>query len=145
MSCSVLALQDMELQSECARRRLRVSRQGLGLGLAGLTSTAIMVALGTSSCSSSSRLALTHVYEVIPVRLPPGGSGWRQDQLDRVSPDVKTIGIVVVAALAACAGSIARRGDNGYATTHEIGRQRRQAIVLAFRPAVFDRHVRPSK
>ena len=33
------------------------------------------------------------------------------------------------------------RGDHGHLTANQIGRQRRQAIVLTLRPAVFDRHV----
>ena len=57
ISRSVLALQDMNLQPDGAGRFLHVSECDLGdVGLVGLTSTAIIAALGTSSCSSSSRL-----------------------------------------------------------------------------------------
>ena len=43
------------------------------LGLVGLTSTAMMVAVGTSSCSSSSRFGPSSTSKTVtPVRLPPG-------------------------------------------------------------------------
>ena len=35
----------------------------------------------------------------------------------------------------------AGRGDNGDLPPNQLGRQRRQPIVLALRPAVLDRHV----
>ena len=35
----------------------------------------------------------------------------------------------------------AGRGNHGHLTTNQIGRHRRQPIILALRPAVFDRHV----
>ena len=53
---------------------------------------------------------------------------------------VKTMGIVVVAALAA-KGSASGRGDDGDLPPNQFGRQRRQPIVLGLRPAVLDRHV----
>src|SRR5262249_55543203 len=40
-----------------------------------------------------------------------------------------------------CRRSATRRGNHGYLTTDEIGRQWPQSIVLAVRPAIFDRHV----
>ena len=68
-------LQDMELKVEVCERaafggfRLR-ARQ---MGLVGLTSRAMMVAVGTNSCSSSSRFGPTSTLSVVtPVRLPPG-------------------------------------------------------------------------
>ena len=52
------------------------------------------------------------------------------------------MGIVAVAAFAAsAAGMNAGRSNHGHLTTNQIGRQSRQSIVLALRPAVFDRHV----
>jgi len=33
------------------------------------------------------------------------------------------------------------RGDHGHATANQFGRQRRQLIVLTFRPTILDRHV----
>ena len=51
------------------------------------------------------------------------------------------MGIVVVAALAANAEAGARLPcDHGDPSANQIGRQRRQSIILAVRPTVFDRH-----
>ena len=53
-----------------------------------------------------------------------------------------TMGIVVVAALAANADSeTSGRDDHGDAAANQFGRQRRQPIDLIVGPAVFDRHV----
>ena len=71
--------------------------------LAGLTSTPTRVAVGTSSRSSSSRFAVNSVLrKLIPVRLPLGRA-WlaTRPSLTGSSATTKTIGIVVVAALAA--------------------------------------------
>ena len=57
---------------------------------------------------------------------------------------MKTIGIVVVAALAASAAGVASRGDHGDLAANQFGRQRRQPIVLTLCPAVFDRQFWPS-
>src|SRR5215468_2203324 len=38
-------------------------------------------------------------------------------------------------------GGLAGRSDNGYATTHEVSHERRQAIELALQPVVFHRYV----
>ena len=46
------------------------------------------------------------------------------------SPVAKTIGIVVVAALAAIVAGVARRGDHGDLAANQFGRQRRQSIEL---------------
>ena len=54
---------------------------------------------------------------------------------------MKTMGIVVVAALAANAAMLHRGGDHGDLPANQIGRQRRQPIELILGPAVFDRHV----
>ena len=57
-------------------------------------------------------------------------------------PAVKTIGIVVVAALAAnAAGSPPLVDDDRYMSANQIGRHFRQPIVLTFRPTEFDRQV----
>ena len=53
----VLAFRTMNLQPEARAAACASLRLGLGAGLFGLTSTAIKWRLGTSSCSSSSRLA----------------------------------------------------------------------------------------
>jgi hypothetical protein len=51
---------------------------------------------------------------------------------------MKTIGIVVVAAVAATTGE---RGDHGDTSANQFGRQRGQPIELTLRPAVLDRYV----
>ena len=53
---------------------------------------------------------------------------------------MKTIGIVVVAALAARLRQF-RCGDDGNSAANQFGRQRRQSIVSIIGPAIFDRHV----
>ena len=51
------------------------------------------------------------------------------------------MGIVVVAALAASAARSRGRGDHGDLATNQVGRQRRQPIVLNLGPTVDDRDV----
>ena len=71
------------------------------------------------------------VKKLMPVRLPPGRARLAtRPSLTGSSPTPKTIGIVVVAALAASARGDAGRGDHGHLTADQIGRQRRQAIEL---------------
>ena len=81
--------------------------------------------------------------KLIPVRLPPGRARLAtRPSLTGSSPTTKTIGIVVVAALAANAeAGPAGRGDHGDLPANQFGRQRRQPIGLILGPAVFDRHV----
>jgi len=71
--------------------------------LAGLTSTATRVAAGTISRRSSSRFATNSVVKIlIPVRLPPGRARLAtRPSRTGSSATTKTMGIVVVAALAA--------------------------------------------
>ena len=66
-----------------------------------------------------------------------------ETQPDRIVADWRRrSGIVAVAALAASAAGVAAdRDDHGHLAADQIGRQRRQSIVLTLRPAVFDRHV----
>src|SRR5262249_6053141 len=73
------------------------------VALAGLTSTAIRTALGTKSCKSPNRLATnSDVKKLMPVALPPGRARLAtRPILTGSSPTPKTIGIVVVTALAA--------------------------------------------
>ena len=111
--------------------------------LAGLTSTAIRAAPGTSSRRSSSRFAANSaVRKLTPVRLPPGRARLAtRPSLTGSSPTTKTMGIVVVAALAANAAGGSDRDDHGDLPANQFGRQRRQPIGLTLGPAVFDRHV----
>ena len=73
------------------------------LGLVGLTSSAIMVALGTSSCSSARRFGASSALKLLtPVRLPPGRFRLAtRPSLTGSKPTKNTIGMAVVAALAA--------------------------------------------
>src|SRR5262245_14249051 len=69
---------------------------------------AIRAALGTRSWKSPSRLAATsRVKKLMPVALPPGRARLAtRPNLTGSSPTPKTIGIVVVAALAAWAVAV---------------------------------------
>ena len=104
----------------------------------------MMVAVGTSSCSSSSRFGPTSTFKrghAREVAARPVQAGDKSELRPGRSPIVKTIGMVVVAAFAASAAGGAGRGNHGHLTANQIGRQRRQSIVLVLRPAIFDRHV----
>jgi hypothetical protein len=94
----------MELQSEGAGRRLQLTKKAsLKVGLVGLMSTAMMVAFGSSSRSSSSRFCATSTFKLVtPVRLPPGRIKLATSPtLTGSTAIAKTIGMVAVAALAA--------------------------------------------
>ena len=99
---------------------------------------------GTSSRRSSSRFAVNSAMKkLIPVMLPPGRARLAtRPSLTGSALTVKTMGIVVVAALAANAEA----GEPPATITAtcrrtKFGRQRRQSIHLIFGPAVFDRDV----
>ena len=78
-----------------------------------------------------------------PVMLPPGRVRLAtRPSLTGSSPTAKTIGIVVVAALAARAASeLPGVAITATLPADQIGHQCRQSIVSAFRPAIFDRDV----
>src|SRR5262245_24798262 len=101
------------------------------------------VAAGTSSCSSPSCLdASSAAKKFTPVAVPPGRFRLTtRPSLAGSSTVTKTIGIVVVAAFAACA-----EGVPVAAITVTRSRTRSVASAdnrpyLTLRPAVFDRHV----
>src|SRR5260370_20826942 len=77
-------------------------------GLVGLTSRAMVVAVGTTSCNSSSRFAPTSTLNVLtPVTLPPGRFRLATSLSSTGSvPIPNTMGIVVVAAWAASAAGV---------------------------------------
>jgi hypothetical protein len=91
-------------------RRSRMSRDTVSAidALAGLTSTAMRTALGTNSCRSASRFATNSAAKkLIPVRFPPGRARLAtRPSLTGSSPTRKTMGIVVVAALAVIAAAV---------------------------------------
>jgi hypothetical protein len=80
------------------------------------------------------------VKKLTPVALPPGRLRLAtKPSLTGSSLTPNTIGIVVVAALAAsreCCGGRAGRGDHAYSTANEIGRQLWQAIISTFRYSI---------
>lgn len=78
------------------------------LGLVGLTSKAMMVALGTESCSNSTSFGPSSTLnKVAPVILPPGRFRLVTSPICTGSAMVvKTTGIVAVAALAASAAGV---------------------------------------
>src|SRR5262245_64187956 len=85
-------------------------------------SAAIVVAVGTTSCSSSNIFGTISTFrKVTPVRLPPGRFRLATRPISTGSAMVvKTIGMVAVVAV------------------NQFGRQGRQPIVLIFGPAIFD-------
>jgi hypothetical protein len=100
-------------------------------------------AVGTASCSSSSRFGPSSTFKaVMPVRLPPGRLrlATRPDWTGSALVE-KTIGIVAVAALAANSGRMAPAKNHGHLAANQIGCQCRKSIELVLSPAVFDRHV----
>ena len=79
---------------------------------------------------------------MIPVRLPPGRARLAtRPSLTGSSLTANTMGMVVVAALAANAAEGPAASDDYDLSANQFGRQRRQPIVLTLRPAVFDRNV----
>src|SRR5262249_50719687 len=113
-------------------------------GLFGLERKATIVALGTSSCSSPSRLGPSSAAnQLTPVTLPPGRLRLAtRPRLTGSSLLVKTIGIVLVAAMATSAEllpPVCR--DHTYLRRNKTSRERRQPIQSSLRPAIFDRDV----
>ena len=98
-------IQDVNLRLDSASSRLALLISNAASGLLGFTSAAIVVAFGTRSRSNSNRFGPNSVaISTTPVALPSG----RLRLLTRPNatgspPPAKTIGMVAVAALAACA------------------------------------------
>ena len=112
--------------------------------MSGLLRTAINATCGTNSWISSSRFAFTvPASRLTPDTLPPGRFKLAtRPVLIGSTPFRKTMGIVVVAALAAsAAASPAKAAMTFTLTTHQIGRQRWKALKLTFRPAVVDHNI----
>src|SRR6516165_666807 len=104
-------------------------------GLAGLISTAMVVAAGITSCSSCSCFGpISTPSTVTPVRLPPGRLRLAISFISTGSTLVKkTIGIVVVAAFAGSAAGV-------FATITATCRRtkHRESVVLILRETVFN-------
>ena len=108
MSSSVLAFSTLSSSPSVRAATSRLADQVFALGLAGLTSAAIVVAVGTTSCSSSNIFGTISTFrKVTPVRLPPGRFRLATRPICTGSAIVvKTIGMVVVAAFAAIAEGV---------------------------------------
>src|SRR5262249_21903323 len=112
------------------------------VGLFGFSRKPIVAVPGTNSCNSASPLAPSSLLRMLkPVRLPPGRLRLATSpSCTGSTPTLNTIGMLVVAALAARAGSTpaamitATRRWTGSAAND--GR----AVSLVFRPAIFDRN-----
>src|SRR5262249_36282271 len=108
------------------------------------TSTPTRAAPGRSSRKSPSCFVpCCPAMKLTPVTLPPGRLRLAtRPSLTGSPPVVKTIGIVVVAALAAIADWVGvMRSDHRHLTAYQIGCEVWQSIVLVQRPAILDRHV----
>src|SRR5262245_42103021 len=112
------------------------------VGLAGLTSRAMTLAVGTNSCSNCSRFgAIATFVLVTPVTLPPGRLRLATSPSRTGSEAIsKTIGMVV-GRLCRKRRRSARRGYHGDLTVDQISHHRRQLISSTLRPAVLDPHV----
>ena len=142
MSRSLLTSRTMSCCPIASAAACTSLRSASVLGVSGFTSMAIVVALGTSWRSSSSRFApntplkKTHARDVaarpveagdeaVPDRVAPG----REDDRHR-----RGCGL----------GRERRNGvpdDHGHRPANQIGHQSRQPIKLIFRRAIFDRDV----
>jgi hypothetical protein len=109
----------------------------------GLTSRPTVIAVGTNWCSSSSRFGPSSALnQLTPVTLPPGRLRLAtRPYLRGSSLLVKTIGIVLVAALATIAGSVPPVANHSHPTLDEIGREHWQSIRLSLGPSIFNRDV----
>ena len=126
--------------------RLRlVSNSISALGLLGFTRKAITAFLATSSCRIASRLASNwFVSGLTPVTLPPGRfrlatrpSLTGSPPVDENDRDRRCRRLGREHGRRDGTG----RDDHGHLPANQIGRQRRQPIILTVRPAVFDRDV----
>src|SRR5215472_7929681 len=114
------------------------------VGLVGLTSRAMMVAVGTSSRSTSSCFGPSSTVRVdTPVRLPPGRFRLATSPSATGSPpcnedDRYGRGRSL---RSECRGSAGDCRNHGHVAANEIRQQRWKSIVLILRPAIFDSHV----
>ena len=125
----------------CLRRRQVAPIERPTTFSAELWSTAIVAAAGTASCNSSSFFSSSSVLKLLtPVRLRPGRFRLSTSPDATGSPaDMNTIGIAADCCLRG-AGRVRASGrrDDGHPTTNEVGRYRRNSVVLSLCPAIFD-------
>src|SRR5262245_49157728 len=111
--------------------------------LAGLTSRAMTLAVGTNSCSNCSRFGPISTFVLVtPVALPPGRLRLA------TSPSWTGVGGHFENDRNGCIRCLcrkrrlsARRSYHGHLTMDQISHHRRQLISSTLRPAVFDRDV----
>ena len=139
----VAGVEDLNLLPDDARRRLHVSdlparRSDCSDSRARRSRRLWAPARAAAPAASPpARLRGSHAGDVAA---RPVEAGDKAD-LTGSPPTTNTIGIVVVAALAASAAALPPCDDHRHLAADQIGRQRRQSIVLTFRPAIFDRDV----
>ena len=108
-----------------------------GSGWSGLSSTADASSIGHELVQELElfRRQTRRRKQLTPVALPPGRARLAtRPSLTGSSAELKTIGIVVVADLAARAAMCCRRRDHRDLAADQFGRHRRQPIIVA-RPA----------
>ena len=131
-----------------ARRPLRVSRIGLGVELLVFTRTAIIATFGHQLLQHSNRFAATPpglAGSPLNVAARPIEAGDKPD-LTGSSLELKTIGIVVVTALAASAEAAAGCNDHNHLSADQIGRKLWQLVVLVPPPSgIRSRHSGPRR
>ncbi len=102
-----------------------------------------MRAAGSNSCSNSSSFGATSAFEIghardVAARAVEAGDKAEPDRVGGQLKDDRN-------RRGRCLGGKRRRsggrGNHGHLATDQIGRHRRQPIVLALRPAIFDRYV----
>ena len=143
MSLSLLASRMMRCCPSARAAACTSLRSASVSGASGLTSTAIVVALGTSSRSSSSRFAPSSAGEKAhagDVAARPVEAG-DEAAADRVAADREDDRNRCGCGLGRQRRSVPLRDDHGHLPANQFGRQRRQPIELTLRPAVFDRDV----
>src|SRR5262249_23986424 len=138
-------MQDMKLEPQRAGRRVQVLRSGLGEIRIGL--------VDEQANDVCRRYQLVHQFQPlrpylrvqrryapdVAARSGEARDKAKSDRLGRYLEYDRTRRGRCLARQ--CRRSATRRGNHGYLTTDEIGRQWPQSIVLAVRPAIFDRHV----
>jgi hypothetical protein len=110
ISRSALAFRTLSSSPSVRAATCRLVDQVSAFGFVGLTSAAIVVAVGTTSCSNSNIFGTISTFrKVTPVRLPPGRFRLATRPICTGSAMVvKTIGMVVVAAFAAIAEGVVK-------------------------------------
>src|SRR5262245_38668120 len=119
------------------------ANSGSLFGLFGLTSSPTAVVFGLSSRNNSRRFAPSGPASIVaPVILMPGRLRLvtRPDPTGS-DPAMKTIRILPVAPFATRVGKSPDRNMNGDETTDQTDDQRRHALGMPIRPAIFDGHV----